>query len=244
MLKKVVIHRTTFYRTVISNKRKRGKDMRKLTTVLLVMMTIIAITGCSSKNAYDGESTSESVQVDNVKDSGEIIEIDENSAEQLVSERLDTTQYSVKKDSDLTVDDINYYIFNVFDGETQLTMGVAVNKISGELFTYTEDKTIAPYSEFTLYDESNDVTVQWDGTFYSDNTSLELLPADANSFEFTLINTSGTDTLTGVAQISGNEATFEDEDGYTIIFIKEDDTITLTESGTNSNNTEFQGIYQ
>lgn len=218
--------------------------MKKLSAILLVTMSILAITGCSSKNAYEGEKTSESVQVDSTKDSGKIIEIDEKSAEQLVSERLDTTKYSVKKDSDVTVDDVNYYIFNVFEGETQLTMGVAVNKVSGELFAYKEDKTIAPYSEFTLNDESNNITVQWDGTFNSEVASLELLPADENSFEFTFKSSTGTDTLTGVAQISGNEATYEDENGFKITFVKEDKVVTVTENGTSSSSTAFQGTYK
>ncbi|MFA9376281.1 MAG: hypothetical protein ACERKZ_05945 [Lachnotalea sp.] len=217
--------------------------MKKLTIILLVTVSIVAMTGCSSKKAYEGEDTSESVQVDNSNDSGEIIEIDENSAKELVAERLDTTKYSVEKDSDVTVDNVNYYVFKVLEGDTPLAMGVAVNTISGELYTYNEEKTISPYADFTLSDESGNPAVQWDGKFYNETASLELLPADENSFEFTFTSLAGPDTITGVATISDNDATYEDENDFKITFLKEDQVVTVTESGSSSSDTSFQGAY-
>lgn len=217
--------------------------MKKITIALLIAMSILTVAGCSSQKAYEGENMSESVQVDNSKNTVETLAIDEKSAQQLVSERLDTTKYSVEKDSDINVDGKDYYIFNVFEGENQLTMGVAVEKISGELYAYKEDKTIAPYSEFTLYDENADAVVQWDGTYKNENGTLELLPADANSFEFTLTSKDGKDTITGSAQVAGKEATYEDEDGYKITFANAGNTITVTESGTSTSTTAFQGTY-
>lgn len=217
--------------------------MKKITTVLLVTMSILTVAGCSSEKAYEQDNTKESVQVDSTKDEEEILTIDEKSAEQLVSERLDTTKYSVKKDTDVNLDGKDYYIFNVFEGDTQLTMGVAVEKISGELFAYKEDKTIAPYSEFTLYDESNDVTLDWEGTYNSETASLELAPADENSFEFTLTSKDGSKSITGVAQVAGTEAIYEEESGYKITFTNDGTTITITENGTSLVGIEFKGTY-
>lgn len=219
--------------------------MKKLTSVLIVFVLILAITGCGSKKAYEGEKTNESVQVDNANDSQEIKEIDENSAQQLVEERLDTTKYSAEKQDDITVDDENYYVYKILEGDTALSMGVAVNKISGELYAYKEDKTIAPYSEFTLYDESKDAQVDWEGTYTSEAATLELMPADANSFEFTLASKDGTDTITGAVQVNGNEAVYEEESGYKITFVNDNNSIVITESETNpsGNGTSFQGTY-
>ncbi len=217
--------------------------MKKITTILFVTMSLLTIAGCSSQKAYEQDNANDSVQVDNTKDEEGTLTIDEKSAEQLVSERLDTTKYSVQKDSDINVDDKDYYTFKILEGESQLTMGVAVDKISGELYAYKEDKTIAPYSEFTLYDESSDTTVSWEGTYNSETAALELAPVDANSFEFTLTSKDGKDTVTGVAQPSGKEASYEDENGYKITFVNEDNTITVTESGTSSSSTVFQGNY-
>jgi hypothetical protein len=220
--------------------------MKKLTTILLITMSILAVTGCSTEKAYQGDNTEESVQVDSTKDTEQIIEIDEKSAQQLVSERLDTEKYSVEKDGDVTIDDVNYYTFKILEGDEPLPMGVAVNKISGELYAYKEDKTIAPYSEFTLYDENEDALVEWDGSFNSDTASLQLFPADENSFEFTFTAKDSTDSaaaLTGVAYATGNEAVFEDESGYKVIFVKEDDSITVTESGTGESDLTLAGTY-
>jgi len=217
--------------------------MRKITTLLLVTMSILSIAGCSSQKAYDQDNTKDSVQVDSTKDKEETLTIDEKSAEQLVSERLDTTKYSVQKDSDISVDGKDYYIFKILEGETPLSMGVAVEKISGELYAYKEDKTLAPYSEFTLYDASTDATVSWEGTYKSENASLEMSPADANSFEFTLTSPDGSKTITGVAQASGKEAAYEEEGGYKITFTNDGDTITVTENGTSMVGVEFKGTY-
>lgn len=210
---------------------------------LFFAIVIVAVSGCSSKKAYQEDKTNESVQVDSTKDSGEIIEMDEKSAQQLVEERLDTTKYSVEKAEDATVDDVNYYIFNILEGDKQLSMGVAVDKISGELYAYKEDKTIAPYSEFTLYDESTDEETEWEGSYKSETVTLDLMPADSNSFEFTFANENNTDSLTGVAQVSGKEAKYEDEDGFKLSFVKEGNTITVTESESGDDSFAFGGTY-
>lgn len=215
--------------------------MKKLTILLFITITILTITGCDSKNAYEGESTSESVQVDNTKETDELIEIDEQSAKQLVSERLDTTKYSVEKEDEVTVDEVNYYVFKILQDGDQLSMGVAVNKVSGELSAYKEDKTIAPYSEFTLYDENKDAQIDWEGTYSSEVSTLELMPADANSFEFILTSKEGNYSISGVAQANGKEAVYEEESGYKITFLNENNAITIDESETSD--TAFQGIY-
>jgi hypothetical protein len=216
--------------------------MKKIKAILLVTILVFSVTGCSSQKAYEQNNTNDSVQVGGENDVKGTLTIDEKSAEQLVSERLDATKYSVKKDSDINVDDKDYYTFKIFEGDMPLTMGVAVDKISGELFAYKEDKTIAPYSEFTLYDESSDRAISWEGTFNNEAATLILAPADSNSFEFTLTSKDGKDLITGVAQASGKEAIYEDEKGYKLTFINEGETITIT-SGTSSDSTVFQGSY-
>lgn len=219
--------------------------MRKIRTILFITLTVILVMGCSTKKAYEDENTSESVQVDSNKnetDKDKIIEIDEKSAAQLVSERLDTTKYSVEKEDEITVDGNNYYVFKILEEGNALAMGVAVDKVSGELFAYKEDKTVAPYNEFTLYDESKDVEINWDGTYNSDTATLELMPADGNSFEFTLIDKESNTSFSGVAQASGNEANY-DENGYTITFVNENASIMVNENGTSSLEISFQGTY-
>lgn len=219
--------------------------MRRMRTILFIALTMILVMGCSTKKAYEGENTSESVQVDNNKnesDKDKIVEIDEKSAAQLVSERLDTTKYSVEKDDEITVDSNSYYVFKILENGNPLTMGVAVDKISGELHAYKEDKTIAPYNEFTLYDESKDGEINWEGTYNSDTATLELMPADDNSFEFTLTNQESNTSISGVAQASGNEATYG-EDGYALTLVNDNVSITVNESGTSSLGISFQGTY-
>lgn len=217
--------------------------MRRIKTIIIITMAIVMMAGCSSKKAYDSEDTSDSVQVYNKNETDKILEIDEKSAQQLVSERLDTTKYSVEKEDEITIDDADYYVFRILQEGEPLSMGVAVNKISGELFAYKEDKTIAPYSEFTLYDENEDATINWEGTYNSDNATLELMPADSNSFEFILTSKESNVTISGVAQASGTEAVYEEESGYKITFINENDSISVSVSGTSTQDVSFQGNY-
>ncbi len=152
--------------------------MRRMRTILFISLTMILVMGCSTKKAYEGENTSESVQVDNNKnesDKDKIVNIDAKSAAQLVAERLDTTKYSVEKDDEINVDSNSYFVFKILEDGNPLSMGVAVDKISGELYAYKEDKTIAPYNEFTLYDESKDIEIDWEGTYNNDVATLELM---------------------------------------------------------------------
>lgn len=221
--------------------------MRRMRTILLIGLAMVLAMGCSAKKAYEDENKSESVQVDNNKNETEtgndkILEIDEKSAQQLVSERLDTTKYSVEKEDEITVDSNSYYVFKILENGNTLSMGVAVDKVSGELYAYKEDKTIAPYNEFTLYDESKDVKVNWEGTYNSATATLELLPADDNSFEFTLTDKESNTSVSGVAQGGGKEANYE-ENGYTITFVNEKESITINESGTSSVGISFQGTF-
>jgi|GEM_PF-6895635 len=219
--------------------------MRRMRTILFISLTMILVMGCSTKKAYEGENTSESVQVDNNKnesDKDKIVNIDAKSAAQLVAERLDTTKYSVEKDDEINVDSNSYFVFKILEDGNPLSMGVAVDKISGELYAYKEDKTIAPYNEFTLYDESKDIEIDWEGTYNNDVATLELMPADDNSFEFTLTNKESNTSISGVAQASGNEATYNEE-GYSLTLVNDKASITVNESGTSSLGITFQGTY-
>lgn len=219
--------------------------MKRTRTILLITLTMVLLMGCSTKKAYEGENTSESVQVDNNKnetDKDKIVEIDEKSATQLVSERLDTTKYSVEKEDEITVDSNSYYVFKILENGNALSMRVAVDKVSGELYAYKEDNTIAPYKEFTLYDESKDAEVNWEGTYNSDTATLELMPADDNSFEFILTNIDSNTSISGVAQASGNEATYN-ENGCTLTLVNDNTSISVNESGTSTLGISFQGTY-
>lgn len=231
------------YYNVCSFKEKRGVCMRKLSVIVLIMIAVIQVTGCSSKKAYESENTNESVQVDNTKEADKVMQIDEKSALQLVSERLDTTKYSVEKEDEITVDNNNYYVFKIIQDGNPLSMGVAVNKVSGELSAYKEDKSLAPYSEFTLYDENNDTKLSWEGKFQSDVATLELEPADDNSFEFKLTPNGNGAVIQGAAQINGKEASYEDESGYKITFENDGKSIVVNESGKSGQEIAFQGSY-
>lgn len=222
--------------------------MRKIARLILISIAIFTIAGCDTKKAYESEKTEESVQVDNTKKADDttadkITGIDEKSAQQLVSERLDTSKYSTEKEDEITVDDKNYYVFKILQDGSPLSMGIAVDKLSGELSAYKEDKTIVPYSEFTLYDEAKDTSVNWEGTFKNDVATLELMPADSNSFEFSLTSKAGSYTVSGVAQASDKEAVYEEESGYKITFVNEGESIKIEERKANPSGTAFQGTY-
>lgn len=180
--------------------------------------------------------------------------ISEEDAVVLVAEKIDTQTYKIKYDGGMKeVDGQKYYIYTISDSNGSLEQKIAVENQSGELYCFSTDETIQPYSEFKLYNEAKDAECDWNGIFLrkdkngKNNATLELAQGDINSFEFSITEGTkkGNGIEFGIGQIMGNTAVFEDEKGFKLEFVMKDNTVTLKESGKNSysGNGKFDGKY-
>lgn len=215
--------------------------MKKILSICLAAVMVLSMAACSNgkeKNEEEGDSSKGNEPV-------LALEIEEETAKQLVSERLNTEVYSVEANGETEENGESYYVFKVLEGETELSMGVAVNKTSGELYAYKEDKTIAPYEEFTLYDEEKDAVINWEGEFESDKAVIKLIPADEGSFEFQILKTKedSEPVLIGVAMADGNKAVYE-SDGKVIEFELNEELLTLTDKSTDKLELDINGNFK
>lgn len=101
-----------------------------------------------------------------------------------------------------------YYAFDVHDPAETRIGGVAIEIVSGDRYSYSGgegDDVISEYADFPLYDAATDAQCDWNGIFQNGETTLELMQADNNSFEFAF-----SDGTQGVARVKGNTAATTD----------------------------------
>lgn len=171
-----------------------------------------------------------------------------DEAMSLIRERINTDIYTVELvEESVSVEGKDYYQFLVSSNGSAVYPYLIVDKQSGTVFCYTEEGEVRGYSSFPLYDASVDAVCDWNGIFslYSGDgtvlSSIDLGQADSHSFEFVL-TASGVE-LAGVAQIRGNTALYE-ADGYQLDFLMKEDSLVITESGTNPAGTSLSGEYR
>ncbi|MCI5704025.1 hypothetical protein [Agathobaculum sp.] len=96
----------------------------------------------------------------------------------------------------------DYYVFDIQDAVGASLGQVAVDKATGDKYTYLGDGMLDDYTKFPLYDPSVDAVCDWAGEYKGPaGVALEVLQGDPNSFEYIF-----SDGTTGNAQISGNTA--------------------------------------
>ncbi len=190
-------------------------------------------------------------QKDSSSNDSSTTELTSEGAKALILERLDITKYSVDLiDSSLSLKGNIYYSFLVREGNRIFEPALIVDKASGEIFCYDSSGTISDYSNFPLYNETLDTVCDWNGTFYlydsigSVMAELRLGQGDPHSFEFT-ISTKGseTKTVTAVASIQSNTASYISPEGDSLHFVMSDLAVAVTEEYPNSTIPVFAGVY-
>lgn len=179
-------------------------------------------------------------------------ELTSEDAKALILERLDVTKYSVDLiDSALFLKGNVYYSFLVSEGNRVYEPALIVDKLSGEIFCYDSSGTVSDYSNFPLYNEAMETVCDWNGTFYlydsagSVTAELKLGQGDPHSFEFTLStkDSSQPETITGVASIRNNTASYTSPEGISLHFVMSDFVVAVTEERPESTTTVFAGVY-
>lgn len=80
--------------------------------------------------------------------------LSQEEALKIVQNKIDEQGYFVELLMDnLEIGDKTYYEYQISDGSSVIEQNLIVDKASGELLCYNADKSIAPFSEFSLYSE-------------------------------------------------------------------------------------------
>lgn len=140
---------------------------------------------------------------------------------------LDSGHYGVALVSDdLAIGSDDYYTFLISLRGSAIEPLVLVNKQSGELKCILADNTLAEITAHPLYRETDDVPIDWNGTYIivDEDGALRsyilLCQTDDEHFEFTAYSylESQVEELSGVARISGREASFTSDAGAELSF--------------------------
>lgn len=215
---------------------------------LISIMCSMMLTACGDSSTYavvDSQKESNSTDEGNVQTNQQTDKKDEDNKEQnanneqdneetqksdlsiseaknLVLQTIDTSKYNVlEKVEDVEIASKKYYIVTVSNINDNSVVGqVAVDCITGEKYSYTDDKKLEDYKKFKLFDPEMDIKFDWEGTFTDGSRVLELLPMDDKSFEYII------DDESGVASIDGNSA--KDNERNIVFNYEKDGSITLS----------------
>lgn len=108
-------------------------------------------------------------------------------------------------DDHLTVEENEYYVFQVSDSSTAIEPGIIVDKVSGELSCYYKDGKIGPFEEHPLYTQPAKEQDESNGKFTKEAALAKLseVPAETLNLpmslsEYTIIYDDWTTIVNGV----------------------------------------------
>ena len=214
---------------------KYKRILAGLCAALLLAGSLAALPGCSKDETVTppGQTNDANNDPNPPQDEG-FTHLTEKEAAALAQEKLpegytlapcgliDEKGGSVPAD-EISKDETFYYAFDVHDPEENRVGGVAIEIVSGDRFSYnggTGENVISEYADFPLYDAATDAQCDWNGIFQSGETTVELMQADNNSFEFAF-----SDGTQGFARVKGNTAATTD--GKLTFTMNEDDSLLI-----------------
>lgn len=140
---------------------------------------------------------------------------------------LDSGHYEVSLVSDdLSIDSEDYYTFLISLKGSAIEPLVLVNKKDGSLKCILADNTVQDITTHPLYHDAGSAVISWNGTYTvmgEDGTLRSYImmeQTDDGHFEFTAYSylAHAVEELSGVAQISGDEASFTGDTGAALNF--------------------------
>lgn len=188
--------------------------MKKL--LLVSLLGIILLSGCGKSVENEQEK---------------VYTIEESDAESLVEEAVADAGYTAELFMELEREDIgSFYIYNIKIDDRILSHQLAVDKVSGELFTYYNGE-IMDYSEFEAYNSDADESIQWSGEYSSGEHTLTIEENEPGNFEYHL------DGEVGFAMLDTKSKASSEFGGKEIKFSYSKEGITL------SGNEDYDGVY-
>lgn len=149
------------------------------------------------------------------------------TAAELIRTFLDSEYYEISLVSDdFRIDSEDFYTFLISRKGSAIEPLILVNKETGVLKCILSDNTVQEITAHPLYKETGDTAVSWNGTYIILNEDgtlrsyIILSQTDDEHFEFTAYSylDHEIDELSGVAQVSGREASFISESGASLHF--------------------------
>ena len=209
------------------------KNVKKKNLIILGAVVIVLLIAAIVLVVYNGREK---------EMTGFTYELKAEDADSLLTTKLADDGYTFAgQEEGARIDDADYFIYHISDGGVELEQGIAVNKVSGEIYGYNfADGTITDYASSMFYNEEQDKVYSWDGTYENKETKTQvtMLPADASTFELT-ITVDGVEKLFGSAMATGDTAQYEGEDISFAIKMR-DGEIQITDVKGKSN---FSGTY-
>ncbi len=209
--------------------------MKKLKYIIVaVLVFILGAAAVSCRKKTEQKPTPPEINQNQPQEEPEApeVKIKESDALQLISERVDFEKYKVElTNENLEEKEQSYYLFSVSEDTIAFEPSVAVNKESGELFSYYEDGTLEPYDNRYSQNPDSFIKVSWNGVYEKKNdaaSTVSLSQSDDSSFEFTA--SCKENELFGVARIDGDSAKYDDGNGTVIRFEMSGNTLTLSDS--------------
>lgn len=221
--------------------------MKKRSWILAVCFSSLLLCACTAAEQKDespAESSSEVIlneqelMEQNTEDIRDFA-LKQSDADQLVSEKLEGTGYAYTADGVRESGENCYYIYRVAKGEKELAQGLAVDDISGDVFTYDfESESLSGYDEFELYDDEKDRKAQWDGEYSMEENKISMLPADDASSEIH-VSIDGKEVFGGMIYPDGNTAVIESENFTAELTLEADGLVVEDQKGKSG----FNGNY-
>ena len=219
---------------------------------MLLMAVAFVFTACGKGASKEDKAASEAASGETAEnkdedDDDEIVfeEIDQDTADKILEEKLRDAGCRAIFSEYADVNDEHCFLYSVVNkDEEELTQMLAVNAVSGEVLVYDADEDrLLPYDRFEFYVDDGSAPASWDGKYYLAPRTVELMPADDNSFEFTITkDEADAPQLEGVAGVSSDnnhEAVYEDKD-LSLTFVNKGDTLEIRDNG---NVSGVAGIY-
>ncbi len=223
--------------------------MKKLKLLLVLMVMVVAVTACNrSQKDNDTPNSSSEIPTEEEDDEIEFEEIGQETADEILENCLSDLKCRAIFSEYTDIDDISVYLYSVVDeNNEELDQMLAVSAVSGEVMVYdTDNDRLLPYDRFKYYIDDGKSPASWDSSYYLSPRTVNLEPADDNSFEFSIIKDNKDEPeLTGVAYVSQDdthEAVYENEDeDVSLTFVNKGDTLEIRDNG---NISGVAGIYE
>ncbi len=216
----------------------------KLISLLLgLALMLSSCGGGKDKKPAPGAEAPEEVEVEQEEKKPQ--EIEEKEAAKILGEKLSSLGLKGEFSEFTEVDEVDVFLYSVVnnDGKESDEM-LAVNAVSGEVMVYDPAKDkLLPYERFSMLKDKSSERVSWDGGFYLAPRTVTLMPADDNSFEFTITKDGSKEPeFFGVAYTGkeDREAEYE-ENGLKITFIMSGDSLEIKEEGKKAG---ISGVYE
>ena len=213
-------------------KRRLLVSLLTLAALSLSTLSLVGCSGVTDENSAVQRAFRSAIAPETTESAEDAAQLSSEEALSLVSAKLDPDEnYTADvTPAPVTIESKPYYIVTVSLDSGVLEPAAAVDPLTGDLYSCYDGKVITDFSEFPFVAQ-NQKAADWNGDYQNDaeTAKVSLLQSDSQCFEFTLEATASgiTNKLNGIATIQGNLAHYEGEDGMSLVFLLDENVLTI-----------------